>query len=63
MDDTAAVARADGTPIPGLFAGGGVAAGVSGKTGADGYSSGNGLLTAIGLGRIAGVNAAHVAAV
>lgn len=62
VTETAAVARADGTTIPGLFAGGGVAAGVSGKDGADGYSSGNGLLTAIGLGRIAGTSAARVAA-
>lgn len=62
VTDTAAVARADGTTVPGLFAGGGVAAGVSGKDGADGYSSGNGLLTAIGLGRIAGTSAARVAA-
>ncbi|MGO2520407.1 MAG: FAD-dependent oxidoreductase [Microbacterium sp.] len=62
VTDTAAVARADGTTVPGLFAGGGVAAGVSGKDGADGYSSGNGLLTAIGLGRIAGTNAAQTAA-
>jgi len=61
VTDDAAVARADGTVIPGLFAGGGVAAGVSGKVGADGYSSGNGLLTAIGLGRIAGVSAAREA--
>ncbi|KAA9153653.1 FAD-dependent oxidoreductase [Microbacterium lushaniae] len=62
VTDSAAVVRADGTTIPGLFAGGGVAAGVSGKEGADGYSSGNGLLTAIGLGRIAGLSAAQVAA-
>lgn len=39
-----------------------MAAGVSGRDGANGYSSGNGLLTAIGLGRIAGVNAAKAAA-
>lgn len=63
VTDTAAVARADGTTIPGLYAGGGVAAGVSGQTGAEGYSSGNGLLTAIGLGRIAGVHAAKEATV
>lgn len=58
----AAVTRPDGSVIPGLFAGGGVAAGISGQAGAEGYSSGNGLLTAIGLGRIAGANAAKVAA-
>lgn len=62
VDATAAVVRSDGSSIPGLFAGGGVAAGVSGKDGADGYSSGNGLLTAIGLGRIAGTSAANAAA-
>ena len=62
VTDTAAVVRHDGTEIPGLYAGGGVAAGASGRDGADGYSSGNGLLTAIGLGRIAGVNAAKAAA-
>lgn len=62
VTDTAAVIRSDGKNIPGLFAGGGVAAGVSGKDGADGYSSGNGLLTAIGLGRIAGTSAAEAAA-
>jgi fumarate reductase flavoprotein subunit len=45
-------------PIPGLFAVGGVAAGVSGQAGGRGYSSGNGLLTAIGLGRLAGTAAA-----
>ena len=48
----------DGTSIPGLFAGGGAAAGISGKTGALGYASGNGLLTAIALGRLAGLTAA-----
>jgi fumarate reductase flavoprotein subunit len=61
VTDKAEVARADGTVVPGLFAGGGVAAGLSGRDGANGYSSGNGLLAAIGLGRIAGVNAARVA--
>lgn len=44
--------------VPGLFAVGGVAAGVSGQTGGRGYSSGNGLLTAVGLGRLAGAAAA-----
>lgn len=58
VDRTAAVVGRDGRAIPGLFAGGGVAAGISGRTGAAGYSSGNGLLTAIGLGRIAGNHAA-----
>lgn len=61
ITDTAAVSRPDGTTIPGLFAGGGVAAGISGRSGASGYSSGNGLLTAIGYGRIAGLSAASTA--
>lgn len=61
VDEHAAVRRPDGSAIPGLFAGGGVVAGASGKNGAAGYSSGNGLLTAIGLGRIAGVHAAQAA--
>jgi flavocytochrome c len=47
-----------GRPIPNLFAGGGAAAGLSGRSGAAGYASGNGLLSAIGLGRLAGLAAA-----
>jgi len=58
VDAAARVLRHDGTPVPGLFAGGGVAAGVSGASGARGYSSGNGLLGAVGLGRLAGTAAA-----
>lgn len=54
IDTQGRVLGASDQPIPGLFAVGGVAAGVSGATGADGYSSGNGLLSAIGLGRLAG---------
>ena len=41
-------------PIPGLFAGGGAACGVSGR-GDAGYLSGNGLLSAVVLGRLAGL--------
>jgi fumarate reductase flavoprotein subunit len=52
--------RADGSAIPHLFATGGVAVGISGRTGGRGYSSGNGLLTAMGLGRLAGAAAANV---
>jgi fumarate reductase flavoprotein subunit len=59
VDEEARVLRSDGSPIPALYAGGGVAAGLSGATGAAGYSSGNGLLSAIGLGRIAGDSAAR----
>lgn len=53
----AQVCRRDGSPIPNLYAGGGVAAGISGP-GPGGYLSGNGLLTALGYGRIAGEHAA-----
>ena len=59
VDEDARVLRADGRPIANLFAGGGAAAGLSGRTGAGGYASGNGLLSAIGLGRLAGLAAAH----
>ncbi|MDH3295209.1 MAG: FAD-binding protein [Acidimicrobiia bacterium] len=43
----------DGRPMPGLYAAGGAAAGISGH-GATGYLSGNGLLSALGLGYLAG---------
>jgi fumarate reductase flavoprotein subunit len=43
----------NGEPIPGLYAVGGAAAGISGH-GAAGYMSGNGLLSAMGLGYLAG---------
>jgi len=56
------VLRADGSFIPGLYAGGGAAAGISGSAGAQGYCSGNGLLTAVGLGYLAGCAAAGVQA-
>ena len=59
VDDDARVLRPDRTPIPNLFAGGGAAAGISGRTGALGYASGNGLLSAIGLGRLAALAAAR----
>lgn len=49
----ARVLRQDGTVLPNLFAAGGAAAGLSGPVAA-GYLSGNGLLTAVALGRIAG---------
>lgn len=61
VDTNARVLRGDGTPLPNLFAGGGAARGLSGAT-VEGYLSGNGLLTAVALGRIAGINAAAVAA-
>jgi fumarate reductase flavoprotein subunit len=59
VDRDARVLRTTGEPVPNLFAGGGAAAGISGRSGALGYASGNGLLTAIGLGRLAGIAAAH----
>lgn len=54
---SARVMRTDGKPLPNLYAAGGAACGVSGS-GASGYLSGNGLLTAFVLGRIAGLAAA-----
>lgn len=45
----------DGKPIGNLFAGGGAACGVSGPD-VSGYLSGNGLLTALALGWLAGQN-------
>jgi len=62
VDDRARVRLADGGTIPNLFAAGGAACGVSGPE-ASGYLSGNGLLTAVTLGRIAGAAAAEVGSV
>ena len=59
IDRAARVLRQDGTPFPNLFAAGGAAVGVSGS-GAAGYLSGNGLLTATVFGRIAGEAAAKL---
>lgn len=56
-DTHARVRRQGGGVIPNLFAGGGAAAGISGKAGAMGYASGNGLITALVLGRLAGLTA------
>lgn len=56
VDVNARVLRPDGSAIPNLYAGGGTAAGISGD-GPDGYLSGNGLLTALGFGLIAGEHA------
>jgi fumarate reductase flavoprotein subunit len=53
------VLKLEGDPIPGLYAIGGVAVGISGAEGGRGYSSGNGLLCAIGLGRLAGLAASN----
>lgn len=57
IDAAARVKRPDGHVLPNLFAGGGAARGLSGS-GASGYLSGNGLLSAVVLGRIAGLAAA-----
>ena len=62
IDATGRVKRKDGTQFPNLFAAGGAAAGVSGASAA-GYLSGNGLLTATVLGRLAGQAAAGTACV
>jgi fumarate reductase flavoprotein subunit len=59
VDTRARVLRPDGTPIPGLYAGGGTAVGVSGS-GYSGYSSGNGLLAATVLGKVAGEEASGI---
>lgn len=57
VDVHARVLRPDGSAIPNLYAGGGSAAGLSGDR-PEGYLSGNGLLSAYGLGLIAGEHAA-----
>ncbi len=48
-----------GGAIPNLFAGGGATGGLSGRSGGAGYASGNGLLSALALGRLAGLAAAE----
>jgi fumarate reductase flavoprotein subunit len=60
VDAAGRVKRKDETVFPNLFAAGGAAVGVSGSTAA-GYLSGNGLLTATVLGRLAGQVAARKA--
>jgi fumarate reductase flavoprotein subunit len=60
IDRTTRVLAADGAALPNLFAAGGAAVGVSGPQ-ASGYLSGNGLLTAVGLGFVAGTAAARLA--
>jgi fumarate reductase flavoprotein subunit len=57
VDPSARIVDLNGKPLPNIFAAGGAAAGVSGPR-AGGYLSGNGLLTATVLGRIAGQAAA-----
>jgi fumarate reductase flavoprotein subunit len=60
IDSSARVLKRDGGIIGQLYAAGGAAVGVSGPL-ASGYLSGNGLLTAVALGRVAGREAARVA--
>ncbi len=57
VDAQTRVLRPDRTPFPNLFAAGGAACGVSGMQ-ASGYLSGNGLLTAVAYGYLAGAAAA-----
>ena len=59
VNNEARVLKKDGKPLPNLFAGGGAAQGISGPA-VWGYLSGNGLLTAVTLGRIAGESAARL---
>ncbi|KGE01974.1 FAD-dependent oxidoreductase [Rhizobium sp. YS-1r] len=57
VDASARVLRSDGSALPNLFAAGGAARGLSGPA-SYGYLGGNGLLTAVVLGRFAGEGAA-----
>jgi len=57
IDERTRVLRDKGEALPNLFAAGGAACGVSGPA-VWGYLSGNGLLAAVGFGRIAGTGAA-----
>jgi fumarate reductase flavoprotein subunit len=59
IDADGRVLRPDGSAVANLFAGGGAAAGISGRSGALGYASGNGLLSAVALGRLAALAAAR----
>jgi len=54
VNENAQVMKNNGHPFDNLYAGGGAACGVSGKSNS-GYLSGNGLLSAMVLGRIAGL--------
>jgi len=58
IDTDARVLDRNDRPLPNLFAGGGAARGLSGS-GAHGYLSGNGLLSAVVFGRFAGLAAAR----
>ena len=56
VDKHGRVCKSEGGTVENLYAGGGSAVGISGH-GAGGYLSGNGLTTALGLGRLAGMHA------
>ena len=58
VDAKARVIQADGTPISGLYAGGGTVSGLAGER-PEGYLAGTGLLSAFGLGWIAGRHASE----
>ncbi|GAA1575919.1 FAD-dependent oxidoreductase [Leucobacter aridicollis] len=58
VNDRAQVLTGGGQPIPGLYAAGGAASGISGH-GASGYLAGNGLLPALGLSYIAATEIAR----
>ena len=60
VDARARVLDTNGRPLPNLLAGGGAACGLSGSQ-VWGYLSGNGLLSAVVLGRLAGIEAARIA--
>lgn len=60
IDTEARVLRPDHSRLPNLFAGGGAARGVSGASST--YLAGNGLVTAVVFGRLAGLNAARLIA-
>lgn len=62
VDEDARVVDGTGAPLPGLYASGGAAAGISGH-GAGGYLAGNGLLPAFGLAYLAATHAASRRAV
>lgn len=63
VNDNAQLVLENGVELPNVYAGGSTAAGISGNDGAQGYASGNGLLTALGYGFIAGRHASRRAAV
>ena len=58
VNTKARVLKQNGTPFPNLYAGGGAARGLSGAH-VWGYLSGNGLLSAVALGRIAAMEIAR----